>query len=226
MNTQTAVGIGGTGLTHGDLAQNTAQAILKAIPVIGESLSQFIFGPLQDIRWRRLEQTLGEIGKAVKEGGRVDSEEFIALLEQVGPRVARETSERRRQFFRDLLINATAVPPGSPKWADANLVSDMIASIDPPGLAILAGVSRFPRNDNAKMSSDPSPHVFNGRTPQGQQPVESYALDYGWEVLAEWVWRLKEKRLLGLGSVSGQSFGALQLSELGEFVVKWGTAKE
>ncbi len=98
--------------------------------------------------------------------------------------------------------------------------------IDPPGLAILSGVSRVARNDNAKMSADPSPHLFNRRAPEGQQPVDSYPLDYGWEVLVEWVWRLKEKRLLGLGSASGRGFGALGLSELGEFVVKWGTTKE
>ncbi len=159
------------GADAADVVQNSAQALLKGIPVIGESLSQFIFGPLQDIRWNRLERTLGEIGEGVKKGGRVDTEEFVALLEQVGPRVAREASERRRRFFRDLLINATAVPSGSPKWADANLASDMIAAIDPPGLAILAGVSSFPRNDNANMSADPSPHLFNGRTPQGQPPV-------------------------------------------------------
>jgi hypothetical protein len=52
-----------------------------------------------------------------------------------------------------------------------------------------------------------------------------YPLDYGWEVLQEWVWRLKERRLLGLGTGSGRGFGAVQLSELGYFLVRWGTAE-
>jgi hypothetical protein len=41
-------------------------------------------------------------------------------------------------------------------------------------------------------------------------------------VIEEWVYRLKERRLLGLGSVSGGSFGAVRLTALGYFLVEWG----
>jgi hypothetical protein len=53
MNKVDGSGVAGTALTRGDLALNSAQALLKGIPYVGESLSQFIFRPLQDIRWRR-----------------------------------------------------------------------------------------------------------------------------------------------------------------------------
>ncbi len=106
---------------------------------------------------------------------------------------------------------------------DANLAADLIAEIDPPGLAVLAGVSRFPKVDCATVTADPSPRVFNGRTPSGQTPEDFFALDYGWTAIREWVLRLKERRLLGLGSDGGRLFGAVALSELGDILVSWGT---
>jgi hypothetical protein len=145
------------GVTRADVSLAGFQAMIKAIPFIGEPLNHFIFGPLAEARWRRYEQTLREVAEAVGSQAHVATEDFVALLEKVGPRVAREVSERRRGFFRDLLINAATVEPGNVRWADANLAADMIVEIDPPGLAILAGVNQYPRDDNATISADPSP---------------------------------------------------------------------
>ena len=211
-----------TGLTPIDLAQNSAQAVLKGIPFIGESLSQFIFGPLQDIRWHRLEQTLGEIGEAVKKGGQVDTEEFVALLEKVGPQVARETNEQRRRFFRDLLISAAKEQSASPKWADANLAADLIGEIEPPGLAILAAVGSCVEQA-IFLSSQPSPRVFDGSGAFTEQTDTCYLIDYGWPVVEEWVHRLRERRLVGYGSSDARGgFGAVRLTGLGQFLVQWG----
>jgi len=215
-------GIAGTGLTRGELAQNTAQALLKGIPFVGEPLSQFIFGPLQDIRWHRLEQTLRELGEALKGPAHVDTEEFVSLLEKVGPRVARETSEQRRRFFRDLLVNAANVEPGSPAWADANLAADMITEIEPPGLAIIAALNRCSAQQNY-LSSQPSPRIFDG----GQEftkPTETfYVIDYRGPVVEEWVYRIKEQRLIGLNSSDARGgFGGITLTPLGRFLVEWG----
>ena len=58
------------GVTRADLSQIAFQAMLKGIPYIGESLNHFIFGPLEEARWRRLEQTLqGEVVCGIERQG-------------------------------------------------------------------------------------------------------------------------------------------------------------
>ncbi len=215
-------GVAGIGLTRGDLAQNTAQALLKGIPFVGEPLSQFIFGPLQDIRWHRLEQTLRELGEALKGPAHIETEEFVNLLEKVGPRVARETSEQRRRCFRDLLVNAASIESGSAAWADANLAADMIAGIEPPGLAIIAALNRCSAQQNY-LSSEPSPRVFDGGQEFTKPTDTFFVIDYGWPVVEEWVYRIKEQRLIWLTSGDARGgFGGITLTPLGRFLVEWG----
>ena len=100
---------------------------------------------MNDLRLKRVEHTLTEIGEAVHRTGvraRVDTEEFANLLERVLPAVSRAVSEERRAALRNLLINATTVESGSPEWDAANLAARLIEEIETPGLAILAALSK------------------------------------------------------------------------------------
>jgi hypothetical protein len=221
MAQQTGREIANVNLTREDLTHNTMQAFLKAIPVIGESLNQFIYGAFADLRMKRMEQTLREIGEALRNGGRVDTEEFVNLLEKTLPIIPRAASERKRRFFRDLLINAAKNEPDSPRWADADLAADLISEIDPPGLAILAALGHC-QQTRQYVEREPTPRVYDEEN-QTNAAGRFYEIGYGWPVVEEWVWRLKEKRLIGLGSAaSGGGFGGVYLTALGRFVVEWG----
>ena len=71
-----------------DYSINAFQAILKGIPYIGASLEQFIFGPLNELRMKRIETTLSEIAEALKNKSvnpDLSNEDFINLLESVAP---------------------------------------------------------------------------------------------------------------------------------------------
>ncbi len=210
--------------TRKDIARNTAQSLLKAVPWIGEALSQFIFGSLEDLRMKRVERTLAEIGEAIHSGGvkaRIDTEEFANLLEKVLPHVSRSVSEERRAILRNLLINASHVEPESPKWDEANLAAQLIAEIDTPGLAVLAALSKC-KSLNNFMSSQPTPRIFDGGTEFAKPTEAFYTVNFEWPVVEEWTRRLREKRLIGFGSSDARGgFGDLQLTDLGRVVVAW-----
>lgn len=103
-------------LTRKEETVNAVRAILKGIPYLGESLNQFIFGRLDELRFKRFESTLTEIAERLKESRRdhgVDSEQFINLLEAVAPHLVRAIDDEKRERFRDLLLNAAILCRGS-----------------------------------------------------------------------------------------------------------------
>lgn len=211
-------------LTRKDIALNTAQSLLKVVPWVGEALSQFIFGPLADLRMKRVERTLAEVGNAIHSGGvtaRVDTEEFANLLEKVLPQVSRSVSEERRTILRNLLINAAHVEPESSRWDEANLTAQLIEEIDTPGLAVLAALSRCQSLTNF-MSSQPTPRIFDGGTEFAKPTEVLHTVNFDWPVVEEWTRRLREKRLIVFGSSDARGgFGDLQLTDLGRVVVAW-----
>jgi len=211
-------------LSRRDYLVNTSQAILKGIPYIGGSLEQFIFGPLNELRMRRIESTLQEIAETLQQRGLtpyVDNEYFVNLLEVVVPSLSRSINEDRRHRLRDLLLNAAHTPPNDSNWEEANLAFKLLESIDGPGLAILAGISKS-SSDSVSLVSKPTCQVFDGdfdfKNPQGPHHI----LPYEWPVIEEWARRLNEMRLIGYGSHDARGgFGHVYIRELGKMLVKW-----
>jgi hypothetical protein len=217
-------------LTVKDFTINTFQAIIKGIPFVGASLEHFIFGPLAEIRMRRIEKTLFELAEhygPYAPHGLLFKEEFVNLLERISPSLSRASNEDKRQRFRDLLINSAILQPGSKQWDETHLASDLLQAIDPPGLAILATLARV-KNETVTLSSRPVPQVYEGDDfdydkPQGPQ----HMLQYEWIVIEEWAIRLREMRLISFHSRSALGgFGGVQLTALGNFLVKWTLVNE
>jgi hypothetical protein len=184
-------------LSSRDYLVNTSQAILKGIPYIGGSLEQFIFGPLNELRMRRIESTLQEIAEILHQReltAHVDNEYFVNLLEVVVPSLSRSIIK---------------------------LAFQLLDSIDGPGLAIIAGISKSSLN-SVSLVSKPTCQVFDGDfdfdNPLGPHQI----LPYEWPVIEEWARRLNEMRLIGYGShdVRG-GFGAVYIRDLGKMLVKW-----
>jgi hypothetical protein len=225
-------------LSARDYTANTMEAILKGVPYIGEMLRQFIFGPGAERRMRRIERTLAEIGERLQATDAlptVNSEEFVGLLEESLPKIARATSEDVRERFRDLLLNAATLPAGSPEWQGAELAGELLGEIDAPGLAILAALGRCPeaaRVDFAKspvpnvsLVSRPVPQVVLGDFDYANPGEVRFAIGYDWSVVEEWTHRLREKRLLHYHSSDGRGgFGNIYLSTLGQLLVRWALA--
>lgn len=211
-------------LTTRDIALNIAQSLLKAVPWIGEALSQFIFGPLVELRMKRAERTLAELGEAIRDSGgraRVDTEEFANLLEKVLPQIGRSIREERRVMLRNLLINAAHIEPRSSRWDEADLAAELIEQIDAPGLAVIAALSKCKSRGNF-ISSQPTPRIFDGGTEFAKPTEVFHVVDFEWPIVEEWVRRLYEKRLIGYGSSDARGgFANLQLTDLGQLVVAW-----
>ena len=113
-------------------AENAARALLELIPGIGPSLSQFIFGPLDEVRARRLEGILLGVAQELKRIGATDavtSERWVALLEEVAPSAARAVSEERQERFRDLLVNAAARREEDPTLATGILAAEILREL-------------------------------------------------------------------------------------------------
>ena len=228
----------GRKLSGREYAGNTLHGIVKALPYgVGSALDQFIYGPAQERRWRRLESTLTEVLEAVNapgSRGRVDTEEFVKMLEDVAKPIARATNEDVRQRLRDLLINSSSIPAGDPGWEEAELARELIENIAAPGLALIAALARFPESDpwrtggNQDLScwlvAPPSPQVVLGPFDFQAPTLRGVALNYDWEVLSEWVWRLKERRILSsLQGAGDNGFQGVRFAKLGLLIVRWAT---
>jgi hypothetical protein len=216
-------------LTAKNRAAVTFQALLKGIPYIGDTLEHFIFGPLAELRMKRIERTLTELGEAIRSEGsraRIDTEEFVNLFEKVLPQINRSVNEKRRVLLRNLLINASFSEPGSPEWDEANLAAELVAEIDTPGLEVIAALSKC-REQNNFMSSQPSPRIYDGGTEFGKPTDTYYLVNYDWPIVEEWILRLREKRLLWSQTHDARGgFGGLQLTDLGRCLVKWAMSSE
>lgn len=203
-----------------DLSLNAFQAILKSIPYFGSSLEQFIFGPLNELRMRRIEATLREVAEILRQkeisNYYVDSEEFVNLLESVAPSLSRSTNENRRQRFRDLLLNAAQISPEDPQWDEATLASKILENIDDPGLVILAAMGRIKTRNK----------VYRLETGRGTCQVvgdrKKEELPYDWPIVQECALRLRDMRLIE--TPPGSRFKGserIELTPLGELLIRW-----
>jgi hypothetical protein len=213
---------------------NAFRAGLSLIPSIGSAIEKLMFGAVDELRWRRFEQTLGEVGAKLElldSSHRVeDNEDFANFLQDVAPPLSRSTNEDRRRRFRDLILSATQIPSGDARWEEVYTVSRLLDSIGGPGLSVLATVSRC-SNRLVYIYSTPTPYIYDG-TPDGKP--EEYAklfqdygkpyhlLGYQWNVIEEWVYRLREMRLVGTQSSDARGgFGGVQLTGLGQLLIRW-----
>jgi hypothetical protein len=195
-----------------------------AVPYLGSTLAHFIFGPLTELRIKRIEKTLNEITEMVGEekAKTVNNEQFTNLLESLIPNLSRAVDEEKRQRFRDLLANAAELPSESSGWNEAHLASTLLSEIETPGLAILAGLDRFTREERVTLASLPVPQVFQGEFDYENPGEPQYVLPYEWPVVEYWARWLREKRLITYSSHDARGgFAGVALAELGNFLVKW-----
>jgi len=205
-----------------DKAVIAFQSALSAIPYVGGSLSHFIFGPLAELRLKRIEQTLIELAELVDEENRhkVATEQFANLLESVAPDLSRATNEEKRLRFRDLLINATKKTTDSTKWDEAHLAADLLKEIDAPGLAIIAGLNIYGREKHVTITSQPTPRIIGEK--ENTLDGKHYEIPYEWPVVDYWLRALRGKRIVMYSSHGkGPSYGGVILMELGRFIVDW-----
>jgi hypothetical protein len=213
-------------LTKKDYALNAAQALLKGIPYVGGSLEQFVFGPLQERRWRRVERTLAEVALALGPEGAVGmvQEQFANLLEALSPSLGRVTDENKRKRFRDLLTNAAKLSADDAKWEEASLAAELLESLEAPALAILAAISRCSdaRSNKLVLTSRPVSQVFEGEFDYDSPGTPQHVLPYEWVVVEYWARMLRDKRLIWYGSHDARGgFGGVGLAPLGDFLTQW-----
>lgn len=215
-----------TELTRKEETVNAVRAILRGVPYVGGSLDQFIFGRLDELRIKRFEATLNEIAERLNESKRtshVNSEQFVNLLESVAQNLVRATEAAKRERFRDLLLNAATLPPGSAEWEKAKLAGQLLSELEAPALAVIAAVSGYREAHPPSVVSIPKVQVVNPDTFSWDSPSLGFLhIDYDWAVIEEWVRRSREKRLIEFGShdVRGE-FRGVYLPQLGKMLVEW-----
>jgi len=207
-----------------DYGVNAVQAIVKGIPYVGASLDQFIFGPLQEKRLRRIEATLHEIANSLGETESIKmvSEEFVTLLELVAPELSRSVGENKRERFRDLLFKAAHTCADPTQWAEANLAASILNEIDEPGLCLLAAVGRTKRHHPVTIASVPCPQVAVGEFNYESPGEPQHALPYQWPVIEYWATKLRDQRIILFQSQDARGgFGHVILGPMGEFLIEW-----
>lgn len=215
-----------TELTIKDHAVNVAQGLLKGVPYVGASLEHFVFGPLQELRMRRIETTLGEVANALGPEGaaRLTQERFVTLLESTTPSLSRSTDEAKRACFRDLLRSAGELEQGDPKWSEADLAARLLEELESPALVILAAIARCaaPRSNTLTLTSRPTSQVFEGEFNHDNPGGPQHAIPYDWIVVEYWARILKSRQLIWYGSHDARGgFGDVGLAALGDFLIRW-----
>jgi len=207
---------------------NWRRAGIKLIPYIGSSLDEVLYGQLHEMRWQRLERTLSELGAMMEAreipAEAINNENFGALLELVGPAAACAVEEDRRILFRDLLLNASQLPPSDPEWESARLAAELVAELDTPALAIMAGL------DRAGARGEETAYLQrNGDTAQiryGED--ETIDLHYNWFVIEKAYRHLSmdfAPRLVVAGAHGKYTYEKIAITAFGEFLVDWIRAK-
>jgi hypothetical protein len=139
---------------------NALQAALIAVPGVGGALERLLFGSLAELRMRRVEQTLEEVGQKLDEIRAEihveENEDFANLLEDILPPLGRMTVEEMRVRFRDLLINSAQIPKGDVRWEEARLAWRLLKEIDFSSVTILVllrhATSAHPNAENCSLS--------------------------------------------------------------------------
>lgn len=212
-------------LTRKDQIANAFQGVVRGIPFIGSSLEQFIFGPLNELRMQRIEATLQEVAEAVEKTGLLDGmvkEEFVNLLETTMGDLCRATDERRRERFRDFLINAASLAPKSLEWGETKLVADLLREIDTPGLVIIATISRISSLQPLTLTRRPESQLYDGEFDFDNPGTAQHPLGFEWIIIEEWAIRLKALRVLTFATHDARGgYGGVRLTSLGKFFVRW-----
>jgi hypothetical protein len=212
-------------LSGRDFLISAIQACASAIPVAGP-VSQYISSALTERRLKRLEQTLAEVAAELHSRGTTgvfDTEEFATLFETIAPALSRANQDAKRQRFRALLINAAQLNAGDERWNDATLAADILEGIEPPGLAILAAMTRS-HSVESRIRTRPSPAVFEIDQDPESPTATGYAIPYDPVIVQEWLTRLREKRLIFWRQDPGNGYDGVFLTDLGKLFVLWVSA--
>jgi hypothetical protein len=172
--------------------QNLVRAFVKLIPYAGEAIDQLSFGALEELRQKRVEQTLSEILEMLHRQQRepARTEEMANLLERAIPKVARAANEDVRQRFRDLLANAATVNADDARWAQVNLCEQLLAELDAPALALLVQLARYDGAEPIGVVSRPMSQVVSEKAFDWDRPAAgTHSIGYPWALVEEWLQR-------------------------------------
>jgi hypothetical protein len=211
-------------LSFKDKSIIAAQGALMAVPYIGSSLAHFIFGPLTEIRFKRIEDTLSEVVENLgKEGAKsILNERFATLLESIAPELSRTLGEDKRQRFRDLLLNAAKLPEQSSEWEEATLASTLLKQMETPALMVLAAIAACESGAVVTLTSVPVSQVCCGEFDYEDPGEPQKIIPYDWVVVEYWARWLRERRIIHYASHDARGgFGGVAIAELGQFLVKW-----
>lgn len=207
------------------------RAGVKALPYIGSALDELFFGHLNDIRWARLEKTLAELDQMMRERkippNSISNEDFASLLENVGPSAGITTSERKRCFLRDLLLNTTGFCHGDAEWESARFAADLIEKLDAPALEILeilAALQKLGIRGSVKANLKKKGDI--GCIEVTETNDSTVTLNYHWLVLEQAYRSLSanQPRLVIAGSHGRDTYEKIALTEVGDFLINWCTA--
>lgn len=216
----------GDTLTARERNVNAIRAAVKLLPSVGDAIDQLAFGPLDDLRLKRVESTLNEILAQVEELGQrpTQTEEFANLFERTVPSIGRAVNEDVRARFRDLLTNAATLPAYDAAWGETDLAAALLTELDAPSLAILAQVARYDGPQPMAIVSKPVCQVVSEGDFDWENPhLGAHRIGYAWPVVEECARRLRERRLVSFASHNGSNggFGGVALIALGTLLVRW-----
>lgn len=226
-------------LTKTEHATNIVQGLLLGAPAVGASLERLVFGPFQELRMKRIDQTVAEIAAALRDRGEpngASKEEFAEFFDRVGPSIVRETTETKRRWFRDLLLNVALTPSGDPAMEEARLAIGLIEQINPPGLEIIARLNTPDHSGKINVLVLDEPASLAVWPADAISPSFSRPLSYGSVVVEEAVRPLKGMHHVvnysdGLNRPTSNSayanldgYDGISLTKKGRLLVKWGMA--
>lgn len=207
------------------------QAVLLGIPYIGTSLERFIFSELDELRMKRIENTLLEISNLLSKDNishNIESEKFVNFFESTFSSLSKATNEEKRQSFRNLLFNVSKLEDEDTKWEEASLAHSLLEQIETPGLVLLSEIKKnYVKDSNLVLEFDEDSVTLLNEIP-------NFDSDWEWEELARFKYnplvierhaqKLSELKLIFFSApekISRRSSYQVVFTELGIFLTDW-----
>ncbi|WP_153732518.1 hypothetical protein [Sporosarcina obsidiansis] len=132
----------------------TIQTGLQLVPYVGGALATSYFSVKQEKRFKRLETFYKELSEQISgteshlpSADVHDKESLIALIERINDEIERESSTKKREYFKNFFINILRKPTLDSNYDERRIFLDALANLTVLEFEVLLVYSEYKQTD-------------------------------------------------------------------------------
>lgn len=123
-------------LTGKEITEIAIQTGLQAVPIVGSPMAAAYFATKQEKRFKRIENFYRELADKVAAAedsiapfNSHDEDSLIALIERINEEIEIETSEQKKQYFKNFFVHMLQTPTINDNFDERQMLLETLASI-------------------------------------------------------------------------------------------------